>query len=196
MATWRLKAATKQTSLDKNEHISRTLACLLRHKARKWGVPITKDGYVVFASIPKLHAFCRWTEKEIREAVDKADQRFSFNTDGTMIRANDCHNKKFADLKIPYSEIKEPINITYRVRLHLLDSVLKNGATVPPDRIYMHFGCPDDPLGEPDLTEFAYLKVNMKQAMADGIKFYRSSSKLISSKGVNGVFPPKYFIGD
>jgi len=40
----------------------------------------------------------------------------------------------------------------------------------------------------------AYIPIKTKEAMADGIKFYRVANGLIASVGLNGVLDPKYFL--
>lgn len=175
---------------DKNgqKKLSRYLALVLRHRPELIGITLDEHGW---ANISKLieglsrdHIF----NMDILEEIVRTDskQRFSFNDDRTLIRANSGHSVK---VDVGLKRAKPPEYLYHGSAEGFAESIKKDGL-IPGQRLYVH-------LSEDIETALAVgsrhgkpvvYRVKCLQMEKDGFDFYLS---------VNGIWqtehiPPKY----
>lgn len=183
---------------------SHGLSQTLRHTAFDEGIALSEmsdDGYVDVNILFKLKKFKGCDEKLVREIVAKDKKtRFSLKeSDGHLyICANQGHSGKVAehlDSEKYLTLLTEPvvpcIHGTYS---DFLDSIKTKGLMrMSRKHIHCAAGLPNEVKSgmRADCNVFIY--VDMKAAMQDGIKFYKSKNDVILTEGINGVLDPKYF---
>ncbi|KAM7277190.1 hypothetical protein ACFE04_019056 [Oxalis oulophora] len=194
--------------MDRIDALGRLLTRILRHMAAKLNLDMRADGYVrvqdllnldirSFANVPlRSH-----TVDDIRNAVRKDNkQRFSLMEENgeLFIRANQGHTVTTVEsdslLKpiLFHEEVQVCVHGTYKKNL---DSILASGLSRM-RRLHVHFsrGLPTD--GEVisgmrrNINVLIFLDV--KKALADGMKIYISDNKVILTEGFDGVVPIKY----
>jgi 2'-phosphotransferase len=178
---------------------SKRLSYLLRHGIITYNLEIDSSGYVKISDILKLDNFNDITLSDI-ETIVKIDNKNRFSLiikDGiNYIRANQGHNYNINKLISPIElleEITEPIvpcfHGTYQ---SCIDSIQKNGLSIM-SRGYIHFT--NDLHAKSGIRHDVNILVyiNMKKAMENKIKFYKSENNVILSSGINGIIESQYF---
>lgn len=162
------------------------LSWMLRHDKDAFAQGlIDNNGWRDIAEI-KTHEFTQDLLDEI--VVTNNKKRFEYNSDKTKIRARQGHS-------IPVDvELKEvtPPNILYHgTATHFIDSI-KDKGIIPGTRLYVHLSIDEDTAinvgsrhGEPFV-----IKINCKQMVEDGYKFYLSNNNVWLTNSV----PTKYLI--
>ena len=94
--------------------ISKFLALVLRHKPEEAGLMMSHDGYVsvdylVQAFDKKYHGFTKEMLDEIVRTDNK--QRYSYNEDETLIRANQGHSEAVIRYQLLKGDIPPSVNI-------------------------------------------------------------------------------------
>lgn len=163
--------------MNKLTLISKYISLILRHKPEVIGIKLDEHGWAdvneLISGIKKDHKeFDIENLKEIVRTDNK--QRYSFNDDGTKIRANQGHSIN-VDVEL---EEKEPPEILYHGTCRkYMESIEKQGL-IPKSRLYVHLS--SDKLtannvgarhGEPVIYE-----VDAKRMFKDGYKFYMSAN--------------------
>lgn len=182
------------------------LSWVLRHGLLELGLVPNESGYVTVDSVINLPESKkrRLTYDEINEIVKlDSKQRYKMEKVGDTwyIRANQGHSHEVVvdhDPSKLYTEITDPDTIpvcvhgTYKKFAELIMSDgLKRMS-----RSMIHFapGLPGDKevisgmRGSCD----CYVFVDVKKAMADGMKFWKSDNNVILTDGFDGIIPPKY----
>ncbi|XP_062001520.1 uncharacterized protein LOC133718674 isoform X2 [Rosa rugosa] len=194
---------------DRVDALGRLLTRILRHMASELNLDMWSDGFVRVNDILKLNLktfanipLSSHTVDEIKEAVRRDNkQRFSLLEENgeLLIRANQGHSTTVVEterlLKPILSSEEVPVCVhgTYRKNL---DSILESGLKCM-TRLHVHFasGLPTD--GEVisgmrrDVNILIFLDV--RKALAEGMKFYISDNKVILTEGFDGVVSVKYF---
>jgi len=115
---------------------------------------------------------------------------FQISDDGNKIRATFAHSISTVDYKKVFEEITdENMTCVYSItdkQNHM--TIERKGIDLPPNKQYFFLS------ETPGEKCMAYIPIKTKEAMADGIKFYRVANGLIASVGLNGVLDPKYFL--
>lgn len=170
--------------------VSKFIALILRHKPEVIGISLDEHGW---ANVEELIEGIRKTrdfDMEMLEEIVRTDnkQRYSFNEDKTLIRANQGHSIP-VDVEL---EICEPPEFLWHgTGQKYVESIDREGL-VPKNRLYVHLS-PDVEtavnVGKRHGKPFVY-RVNAKEMSRDGIVFYKS---------VNGVWlvktvPQKYLV--
>lgn len=155
--------------------ISKFLSLVLRHKPEEAGLIMSHDGYV---SVDKLvevfdkryNGFTKETLDEIVRTDNK--QRYSYNEDETMIRANQGHSIK---VDIGLKE-QIPPDVLYHGTATKYTSMIDEIGLISKSRLHVHLskdietaslvGCRHG--------ELVIYEVNAKKMHEDGIKFYLS----------------------
>ena len=162
--------------------VSKFIALILRHKPETIGITLDEHGWAnvedLINGINKTYPLTMEGLEEIVRTDEK--QRYSFNEDKTLIRANQGHS---IPVDVELSEL-EPPEVLYHGTGEKYRSSIDAQGLVPKSRLYVHLS--DDfntaiKVGRRHGKPIIY-KVAARQMYIDGYKFYRS---------VNGVWLTK-----
>ena len=161
---------------------SKYISLILRHKPDVIGITLDEHGWAnvdeLIAGVSKTHPI----NMDILEQIVSEDekQRYSFNEDKTLIRANQGHSIP-VDVEL---EEKEPPEILFHgTGEKYVDSINKSGL-IPKSRLYVHLSANEETaqkVGTRHGRPVIY-KVKSKEMYCDGYKFFCS---------VNGVWLTK-----
>jgi putative RNA 2'-phosphotransferase len=116
--------------------ISKFISLILRHKPEKIGITLDEHGWAnvdeLIAGIAKRQTFDRTTLEEIVRTDEK--QRYSFNEDKTLIRANQGHSIP-VDVEL---EQKTPPEILYHGTGEKYAASIEKQGLIPKSRLYVH----------------------------------------------------------
>ena len=162
--------------------VSKYMSLILRHKPEAIGISLDEHGWAnveeLIAGIAKNDEF----NMEILEEIVRTDekQRYSFNEDKTLIRANQGHSIP-VDVEL---EEKEPPEILWHGTGEKYVSAIDEEGLISKSRLYVHLSKDEETAvkvgtrhGKPVIYH-----VLAKQMYDDGYKFYHS---------VNGVWLTK-----
>lgn len=170
------------------ESTSKFLSLILRHKPEVIGITLDEHGWAdvskLIEGISKKHPFDMKTLEKI--VAEDSKQRYSFNKDKTLIRANQGHSIP-VDVEL---EKKYPPNVLWHGTGEKYAELIDKQGLLPKSRLYVHLSGDYDTAvkvgsrhGKPIVYE-----VNAAQMQQDGYDFFQS---------VNGVWliktvPVKY----
>ena len=167
---------------------SKFIALILRHKPEVIGITLDEHGWAdvdaLIAGIAKTRPFDRQMLEEIVRTDEK--QRYSFNEDRTLIRANQGHSIP-VDVEL---EKKNPPAVLYHgTGKKYVESIEKQGL-FPKSRLYVHLSA--DPqtavkVGSRHGSPVVY-QIDTGWMAADGYDFYLSANGVWLTKTV----PPEY----
>ena len=161
---------------------SKFISLILRHKPDVIGITLDEHGWAnvdeLIAGVSKTHPLTMATLEQIVAEDEK--QRYSFNEDKTLIRANQGHSIP-VDVEL---EEKEPPEILFHgTGEKYVDSINREGL-IPKSRLYVHLSANEETAfkvgqrhGKPVI-----FTVKSGEMHRDGYKFYCS---------VNGVWLTK-----
>lgn len=168
--------------------ISKYMSLILRHKPETIGISLDEHGWAnveeLIAGIAKNNEF----NMEILEEIVRTDekQRYSFNDDKTLIRANQGHSI-LVDVEL---EEKEPPEILWHGTGEKFVVAIDAEGLISKSRLYVHLSKDEDTAikvgarhGKPVIYN-----VLAKQMYEDGYKFYLSVNGVWLTKDV----PVKY----
>ena len=168
--------------------ISKYISLILRHKPETIGITLDEHGWAnvdeLIAGIAKTHSFDMAMLEEIVATDNK--QRYSFNEDHTLIRANQGHS-------IPVDvELKEvvPPEILYHGTGEKYVASIDEQGLVPKSRLYVHLSKDEETavnVGKRHGKPVVY-KVHSGEMHRDGYVFYQSVNGVWLTKSV----PVKY----
>ena len=167
---------------------SKYMSLILRHKPDAIGITLDEYGWAnvdeLIAGIAKDNEF----NMEILEEIVRTDekQRYSFNEDKTLIRANQGHSIP-VDVEL---EEKEPPEILYHGTGEKYVSSIDAQGLIPKSRLYVHLSKDEETavkVGSRHGKPVIYI-VKAKQMYEDGYKFYISENGVWLTKEV----PVKY----
>ncbi len=177
---------------------SKKLSWLLRHGAIKMNLAINSDGYVKVNDITSLPDFSGLDLPEIQKIVATDDKnRFSLMQYDSLwyIRANQGHSISVGSKineSVIYEQITDPlpylIHGTYKKNL---ENIMTTGLNRM-SRTHIHMTDSKDAKSGIRKTCNAIIVIDMKRAMEDGIKFYKSENGVILTNGIDGVLDAKY----
>ncbi len=161
---------------------SKFISLILRHKPETIGIRLDEHGWAdveeLIAGIRKTRNFNREMLEEIVRTDNK--QRYSFNEDGTLIRANQGHS---IPVDVELKECAPPEFLWHGTGEKYVQFIERSGL-IPKSRLYVHLSGDTETAekvgrrhGEPVL-----FKVLSGKMQKDGYKFYLS---------VNGVWLTK-----
>ncbi len=171
--------------------ISKFISMILRHKPEEIGITLDEHGWAnvdeLIAGIAKQYKGFGMSELEKIVQTDNK-QRYSFNEDKTLIRANQGHSIP-VDVEL---EEKEPPKVLYHgTGMKYVNSINRQGLR-PKSRLYVHLSkdkTTATKVGKRHGSPFIYT-INSEQMYKDGYKFYLSVNGVWLTKEV----PTKYFI--
>lgn len=163
--------------MNKSDKLSVFLSLVLRHQPEAANIKLDKHGWAnVEELLEGVNRTGRVINKEILEEIVAKDkkQRYSFNEDKTLIRANQGHSIH-VDVEL---QEKEPPEILYHGTAgRSLGKILSDGLK-PMGRLYVHLSKDIDTAlqvgqrhGKPIV-----LKVHSGEMYRNGIKFYLSEN--------------------
>lgn len=179
---------------------SKTISYLLRHGAIEHKLNIDSHGYVEVTELLSNNQLQNLTFENLKYIVATDNKgRFDLKliSDKYYIRANQGHSTNVGNILNDdeiLDEITEPLDVclhgTYKKSL---DNINKIGLCKM-DRKHIHFT--DSLTSKSGIRNNcdAIIYIDMKKAMNDGIRFYKSKNGVILSSGINGIIEPKYFI--
>ena len=158
--------------------LSKFLSLILRHKPETIGIKLDKHGWAnVDELISNMWKYKqKYIDRGILEHIVKTDkkQRYSFNEDKTMIRANQGHSIK-VDVEL---EEKEPPEILYHgTATKFVEGIEKEGLKHQ-SRLYVHLSKDVDTATKVGLRhgELVIYEVKAKEMFNDGFKFFISAN--------------------
>ena len=164
---------------EQTKRISKLMSYVLRHNPSELALDMDEQGWVL---IEQLINNARTKGKKIdfdivRMAVETNDKkRFTISEDGKYIRANQGHS---IDIDLALESFEPPEILLHGTATKNLDSIMKDGLKKM-NRHHVHLSEDQNTAtsvgiryGKPIL-----LRVNAKQMVIDGFKFYRSDNNV------------------
>lgn len=168
---------------------SKYISLILRHKPETIGISLDEHGWAnvkgLIDGVNKTHKLDMKMLEEIVETDDK--QRYSFNEDKTMIRANQGHS---IDVDVELEEAVPPEMLWHGTGHKYVKNIDVEGL-IPKSRLYVHLS--EDyktaiEVGKRHGTPAIYC-VDALKMHSDGYKFYKSKNGVWLTKHV----PAEYF---
>lgn len=170
--------------MEKSDKLSVFISLVLRHKPDAAGISLDEHGWAnVDELLDGINDTGRKIDMDILEEIVRTDskQRYSFNEDKTLIRANQGHS---IPVDVELDEQKPPQILYHGTAERFLDAIMAEGLK-PMSRLYVHLSKEEETAikvgkrhGKP-----VVLRINSEEMYHDGIKFYLSQ---------NGVWLTKY----
>lgn len=168
--------------------ISKYIALILRHKPETIGITLDEHGWAnvseLIEGIAKDHDFNMDMLEEIVRTDNK--QRYSFNEDHTLIRANQGHS---IPVDVELEEVVPPEILFHGTGEKFVSSIDEQGL-IPKSRLYVHISEDIDTatkVGSRHGKPVIY-KIKSGEMNRDGFIFYRSVNGVWLTKAV----PVKY----
>lgn len=167
---------------------SKYLSLILRHKPETIGITLDEHGWAnvdeLIAGIAKTHRCSMDILEEIVRTDEK--QRYSFNEDKTLIRANQGHS---IPVDVELEEVMPPAELWHGTGEKYTESIDKQGL-IPKSRLYVHLSGDEDTavrVGRRHGKPVLYI-VKSGEMYRDGFRFYLSKNGVWLTKEV----PVKY----
>lgn len=167
---------------------SKYISLILRHKPEVIGITLDEHGWAdvdaLIKGISKTHTLTRELLEEIVSTDDK--QRYSFNDDKTLIRANQGHS---VPVDVEFEAAVPPEYLYHGTGEKYVLSINQHGL-IPKSRLYVHLSADIDTalkVGSRHGKPFVY-RVESGQMAKDGYVFYLSVNGVWLTKNV----PEKY----
>ena len=158
---------------------SKYVSLILSHKPEVIGISLDEHGWAdvdeLMEGISRTHPLTMESLEEIVRTDEK--QRYSFNEDKTLIRANQGHS---VPVDVELEEIIPPEYLYHGTGEKYVDSINKQGL-IPKSRLYVHLSSDTETAGKVGFRHgksYIYRVLSGKMAQ-DGYHFFRS---------VNGVW--------
>lgn len=156
--------------------ISKYISLILRHKPETIGISLDKHGWAnvqdLIKGVNKTYKLNMEMLEEIVETDDK--QRYSFNEDKTMIRANQGHS---INVDVELEEAMPPKYLYHGTATKYMESIWNTGL-MPKSRLYVHLSVDAETairVGERHGKPMVF-RVRSKSMYDQGFKFYKSKN--------------------
>jgi putative RNA 2'-phosphotransferase len=163
--------------MKKLDKLSVFISLVLRHKPETAGITLDEHGWANVEELLRgINETGRKINMEILENIVATDnkQRYSFNEDKTLIRANQGHS---IPVDVGLKEQNPPEILYHGTSTRFLNSILNDGLK-PMNRLYVHLSKDIETAwkvgkrhGDPVI-----LKINSRDMYKDGYKFYLSEN--------------------
>ena len=174
----------KNARSDRNENTSRFISLILRHKPETIGITLDEHGWAdVQELIDGVNKSGGHTlDREILEEIVRSDekQRYSFNEDHTLIRANQGHS---IPVDVELEEKTPPDTLWHGTGEKYVPSIDVQGL-IPKSRLYVHLSSDMETArkvgsrhGKPVIYE-----IDCLQMAADGYRFFESANHVWLTK--------------
>ncbi len=168
--------------------VSKYISLVLRHKPDTIGITLDEHGWAnvdeLIEGIAKAQPFTMEMLEEIVRTDSK--QRYSFNADKTLIRANQGHSIP-VDVELP--ETVPPAILYHGTGIKYTESIDQRGL-LPKSRLYVHLSSDYDTavkVGQRHGKPVVY-QVDSEKMAVDGFQFFLSVNGVWLTKKV----PPRY----
>ena len=174
--------------MNKEKETSKYISLILRHKPEAIGITLDEHGWAnvdeLIAGVSKTHPL----DMEALERIVAEDekQRYSFNEDKTLIRANQGHS---IPVDVELEEV-EPPEVLYHGTGEKYTASIEAQGLIPKSRLYVHLSADEETahkVGSRHGKPVIY-KVQAGRMHKEGFKFYRSANGVWLIKHV----PVKY----
>lgn len=172
--------------MEKSDKLSVFISLVLRHKPEAAGICLDEHGWADVDELLKgINNTGRTIDMDILEEIVRTDnkQRYSFNEDKTLIRANQGHS---IPVDVELEEKKPPQYLFHGTAERFLDAVMTEGLK-PMSRLYVHLSMDKETAvkvgkrhGKP-----VVLKIRAEEMYNDGSKFYLSANGVWLTKAVD-----------
>lgn len=159
------------------DQLSIFISCVLRHRPQEANICLDEHGWAnVEELLTGINATGRDIDRETLEEIVRTDkkQRYSFNEDGTLIRASQGHS---IPVDVEPAEQEPPEYLYHGTADRFLDSIREQGL-LPMSRLYVHLSGDEETArivgsrhGRP-----VVLKIHSGDMYRDGHKFFRSQN--------------------
>lgn len=156
--------------------VSRYISLILRHKPEEAGIALDEHGWANVEELINGVSKNYHINVDILEEIVRTDnkQRYSFNDDHTLIRANQGHS---IPVDVELKKVKPPMYLYHGTGVKYMESILKDGL-IPKSRLYVHLsedvGTAVD-VGKRHGKPVVY-RVRAKAMYDQGYTFYRSEN--------------------
>ena len=164
------------------------ISLILRHKPEAIGISLDEHGWAdvddLLAGIQQTRPFSREDLEEIVKTDSK--QRYSFNEDKTLIRANQGHS---IPVDVELEEIMPP-KVLYHGSAEKYVTFIEQEGLIPKSRLYVHLSKDVDTalkVGKRHGKAIAYL-IDAEKMAQDGYKFYLSVNGVWLTKAVPTMY--------
>ena len=159
------------------QNISKFISFVLRHKPEAAGIILDEHGWANADELIKgiKQKYSYFTMQELEEIVSSDNkQRYSFNDDKTLIRANQGHS---IPVDVELQEVQPPEFLWHGTAEKYVHSIYDNGL-IPKSRLYVHLS--SDQQTAVDVGKrhgnVVLFRVDAMQMHKDGYKFYLSKN--------------------
>ena len=176
------------------QELSKFLSLILRHKPSAANIELDEHGW---ANVQELIVGINQADQNNNIDIEKLEeivrtdnkQRYSFNEDRTLIRANQGHS---IPVDVELEEIVPPEYLWHGTGQKYMESIDKEGL-VPKSRLYVHLSGDVETATKVGKRHGKLLmyKVNSGKMSQDGYKFYRSVNGVWLTKAVPAEYLEK-----
>lgn len=163
--------------MEKTDKLSVFISLVLRHKPEAANIQLDEHGWAeVDALIEGIRKTGRRIDIDTLKEIVRTDgkQRYSFNEDCTLIRANQGHS---VSVDVELKEAKPPEILYHGTAERFMESIRQEGLR-PMSRLYVHLSKDEETAlkvgarhGKP-----VVLKVNAGKMQQDGFRFFLSEN--------------------
>ena len=180
--------------MSEKENVGKYLALILRHKPEAIGIQLDEHGWAradeLIAGIARNQKFTMGMLEEIVRTDSK--QRYSFNEDKTLIRANQGQS---IPVDVGLKEAAPPDVLWHGTGEKYVESIERTGL-IPKSRLYVHLSKDPDTakaVGSRHGTPVVYL-VDAKRMAEDGYPFYISANGVWLTQKVPVKYLKRYTV--
>lgn len=175
--------------MGKLDKLSKFLSLILRHKPEAANIELDEHGWAnVEDLITGINQTGRKINLEILEEIVNTDQkqRYSFNTDKTLLRANQGHS---VPVDVELAEQKPPEFLYHGTADRFLSSIMAEGLK-PMSRLYIHLSKDTETAWKVGKRHGipVILKINSGKMYEDGYKFYLSANGVWLTKQIIPIY--------
>lgn len=170
---------------------SKFLSLILRHKPEAAGITLDEHGWAnveeLIAEVQKARSFDRKLLEQVVAADEK--QRYSFNEDHTLIRANQGHSIP-VDVELP---VVEPPEILFHGTGEKYADSIDTQGLLPRGRLYVHLSGDMETARQVGARhgKLVIYQVRSGQMVRDGLIFFRSVNGVWLTKAVPSQYLQK-----
>ena len=171
--------------MTKLKEISKFISLILRHKPETVGIELDEHGWAnvceLIEGISKEYDF----NMEMLEEIVKTDekQRYSFNDDKSLIRANQGHS---IPVDVELEKVEPPEYLWHGTGEKYVSSIDKQGL-IPKSRLYVHLSSDEETainVGKRHGKPVLY-KIKSKEMWQNGYEFFLSKNGVWLTKEVS-----------
>ena len=159
---------------------SKLIALILRHKPETIGITLDEHGWANVAELLNGLKIDMALLEEIVSADDK--QRYSFNDDKTLIRANQGHS---IPVDVELEEVRPPELLWHGTGKKYVNGICDSGL-IPKSRLYVHLSSDVETAVNVGRRhgEVVLFRIDAARMYMDGFKFYLSKNGVWLTKHV------------